>query len=183
LLAFEIAQLLIKQGELVAFLGLMDTEYPRQTFVATFQRIRSANHPTLALGRIFLKKLVDIASLLVESVTKMSGNRNNTLVENAGSHRHDDSNMAPERMKSQTRKLINRAAMKYRPKAYRGDITLFYTGALEGRYGWHLAAKGGFKPIQIPTRADEYLPHLMSMPLVDELAREMKQVFKKSALG
>ena len=180
LLAFEVAQLLVKQGELVAFLGLIDTDYPRETFVAAFQRVRLSKSPTRVMGRIVFNKCLYFCTLLSKRMARNFGSRDESQKTNNALEFNTNQNSLSELARNRTAKLLDYAGMRYRPKAYPGQVTLFYTSGIAARYGWHHVAKGGFFAIQLPRETDEQMPHLIAQPLVNDLAREIRKIFEEN---
>jgi thioesterase domain-containing protein/acyl carrier protein len=182
LLAFEIAQLLVKQGEVVAFLGLIDTAFPMGSLRAAARRVTLSERPGRVLGLMFWNKLLHIPTVLFKPVVGNIGHRlTSQKDEEVMKHRtntHPLSGLSIDR----TRKLMESAGAKYRPKPYPGQVTLFHTGAMDSRHGWHRIANGGYLAIQLPTKFNEHLPHLLSPPLVEELAKEVRQILKKNDL-
>ena len=181
LLAFEIAQQLVRRGEVVAFLGLIDTEYPRETLVAALQRVQQSNSPLGAIGSMIYSKGRALFGLSPGPGNKHPSGSDDLENDYADQLLNSDPGTLNELTSTRTGTVLNNAGLKYRPKAYPGAVTLFYTGAIDNRYGWQRLAKGGYSAIQLPIGPDEKMPHLTSPPFVVDLAREIHTLLVKRA--
>ena len=175
LLAFEIARQLVKQGEVVSFLGLIDTGYPMGTLQAAARRVRLSESPARAFSRIIMNRFLHIFTSLSELMTRTFGHGYESQQDENAVEPPVDTNQASDLFNNRTSNLMENAGAKYRPKSYPGHVTLFHTQALGNRYGWHRVARGGFSAVQLPTGSDNHMPHLIFQPLVENLAEEIRK--------
>ena len=176
LLAFEIAQLLVKKGEVVAFLGLIDTAFPMGTLLTAARRVKLSESPVQALGRIILNKCLHMSTSLPRLMARAFGNSDESEQDEEALELDADTDQLSELFNNRTSKLMENAGSNYRPKRYPGQLTLFHTRATDNLYGWHRIAKSGFCAIKLPTKTDEHMPHLILQPSVEDLAKEIRRI-------
>jgi amino acid adenylation domain-containing protein len=172
LLAFEIARQLASAGEVVEFLGLIETSPPTGPLRAALQSAKLSGRPIRTFCSIARDKCCSALTSLSGRVPG-DGGRVDTDAPAPSSPPIDPlfslSNNRASRM-------MENAAAKYRPKPYSGLITVFHTDALRNYEGWRRIARGRFSARQLPIKTDDDKPHLVLQPMVQELAREIRQI-------
>jgi acyl carrier protein len=173
-IAFEIAQQLRRQGRTVAFLGLIDTEFPGGFFNDLANRILDPYHlrrlsklNTRHWPLYFAQRLQGFSRWvasgskrrLISTTERILGNRIRT-----DSHRLG----VLERNKL--------AQARYTPRQYDGEIVLICPGPPHNQSGWAGVAAGGCLVIEIPLDGrPEQSPHLTREPYVDSLAAHISE--------
>jgi amino acid adenylation domain-containing protein len=178
LLAFEVAQQLIKQGQVVEFLGLIDTEFPMGTLQAGARRVVLSKNPVHAIGLVFWRKFLHIFTLISDLWSRITDSNSQSQNREQSRDYCSEKDHIVELRDNRISKLMDKAAAEYRPKTYSGEVTLFYTGTIGNRYGWHRVAAGGYSTVELADMADGHSPHLVARPFVEDLAVEIKRILE-----
>jgi amino acid adenylation domain-containing protein len=179
LVAYEMAQLLDRSGQEVAFLGLLDTYNPvsalpishlhllRQKLgfhVGNFARLRPGEMMSYVGEKIRLARDGELANVL-------------------GLGRKDDGDRGDgegsEALHAPIQRTNDRAAELYQPAVYRGRVTLFkprehYDFQPDPTLGWGELAQGGLDVVELPMNPHAMLVEPFVRHLAQELARRIK---------
>jgi hypothetical protein len=172
LLAFEIARQLENAGEVVEFLGLIETSPPTGPLRAALQRAKLSKRPIRTFFSIARDKCCSAWTSLSGRVPGDGGR----LDTDASATSRPAMDPLFSLSNNRASKIMENAAAKYRPKPYSAPITVFYTDALGNYEGWRRIARGKFCARQLPIKTDDDRPHLVLQPMVQELAREIRQI-------
>jgi hypothetical protein len=145
--AFEMAQQLSRENEIVSMLGLIDTAFPpRQPNLAARARGYRRNWRHLLSPGQFKPRLARAA-------VRLGLSRSHTWLD--------------------IYQTLRIAELQYRPQTYEGPTCLFIAGALGNQAGWKSVIPRGLDIVQIADASweNEYdRPHLTAEPLVRHLA-------------
>ena len=143
LVAFELAQSLTSAGEAVAFLGLIDTAFPRGTIEHFFQHSVPTN---------------------VREMSALTPRQKARFVAAKGKRRL---RRYPEPAIHRRNRMLQAS---YRPKRYDGPTTLFLVGAPRSHRGWEYVARDLELVTMLPDAGDPLNPQVVSVPHVRVLA-------------
>jgi amino acid adenylation domain-containing protein len=176
-IAFEIAQLLRRQGREVALLALIDTAYPAGPLRDMVYRVLDpyhwrrfsrlpASHWPLHFARrfqSFARWAMTVIKRRLVSATDPVGGR-------------------WQRPESYRRRVLDRnkvAQARYKPRPYGGEIVLIIPSPLFDQRGWIRIAAGGCNLIELPLVGEpEKSPHLTQEPYVETLAAHISGFFE-----
>lgn len=176
-IAYEMAQMLLKQGETTALLAMLDT-YNFGLALKTSSASHILQKVKFHVGN-FMK--LSPSEMLKYIKEKARVARDGELANLLGRKTPPDAPAAAPEESAQIREVsvqaINDAACdRYEPKPYSGKLTLFkpkvnYDYYPDPKMGWGDLAKGGIDPVELPVN-----PHAMLVePYVQMLATELKQ--------
>lgn len=185
IVALEMSQQLVSQGQEVALLAFFDTIRPGSSTPKTF-RERALYHcnQTLKLGHVYIVGKVKPKLQKLQEQLKQYWFQKRFKQIDSNSSPQDKQSISPSRKHFAMRKAFIQACENYVPQVYPGRVTIFsannredaHTSNVPTELGWATLVSGGIELHNVP---GDHLS-ILQEPLVQVLGEKLKDCLEKA---